>query len=109
MKNTARNAYTVAGQEQLYPQPSGYLTPSCCGSAIRVPSHRRRYLGYFIREVDMDVFIYDIEEVVGMFSPARIVDLTLVEYQDSEILVSWTVPGMTFSLKVLKLSCYNIY
>ena len=94
MKNTARSAYTVAGQEQLYPQPSGYLTPSCCGSVIRVPSHRRRYLGYFSREVAMDVFINNIEQVeVGLFPPARIVDLIIEEYQDCEILVSWTAPG----------------
>ena len=98
MSSSVRGAYTVSGDEQLYPQPSGYLTPACCGSAVRVPEDRRLYLGYFSREMAMDMIIMQIQQgVEESLPPARIVDFTIVEYQDYEMVVSWTAPGDDFT------------
>ena len=94
MRNMGETAYTVAGHEQLHPQPPGYLTPTCCGSAVRVPPQRRRYLGYFNREVVMSIFISNKDMVdSGRIPPARIIDLTILESHSYYVIVSWTAPA----------------
>ena len=94
MRNMNMSAFTVAGVDQIHPQPSAHMTPPCCGSGVRVPEHRRRYLGYFNREVTMDLFIskMDVEKMRNI-PPARIKDLSITEFKDSpEIFLTWTVP-----------------